>query len=65
MKTKLITGRILTPLQFSGSVHGDYGYEIDGVKSNKSYATAYSARRALARKLEKLNKDYRNNVTNN
>ena len=62
---KLVTGHVLSPLAYSGSVFGDYGYEIEGVKSERSYVSAYSARRALRRELIKINEAYWASVTNN
>lgn len=47
-------GFIVSPLEYSGSVYGDYGYEIDGVKSEKGYSSKASAKNALLKKLNKL-----------
>lgn len=46
--------RILSPREFSGSVHGDYGYEINGVKSSNGYISRKSAYNAMWRRIEKL-----------
>lgn len=51
-----MNNKILSPLEYSGSIHGDWGYEIDGVKSEMSYVSRIGARNAMNRKLEKLNK---------
>lgn len=45
--------KVLSPLKFSGSIHGDWGYEIDGVKSDRGYVSRKAASLALHRKLEK------------
>jgi len=52
--TKIPTYKTLTPRQYSGSTHGDFGYEIDGVKSIRSYATLAQAKAAMYRALDKL-----------
>lgn len=52
-KKVYISSKILSPRDFSGSVHGDYGYEINGVKSDKGYISRSSAQKALDRRIEK------------
>lgn len=45
--------KILSPLQYSGSLGGDYGYEIDGIKSERGYVSKSGAYKAMWRKIEK------------
>lgn len=49
------TYKVLNPVEFSGSLYGDFGYEIDGVKSENSYVSKNGAYNAMWRKLNKLN----------
>lgn len=49
--------RVLKPYEFCGDVNGDYGYEIDGMKSKNSYVSDSGARKAMHRALEKLETD--------
>jgi len=46
--------KVLSPIAFSGSPYGDFGYEIDGVKSSKGYSSERGARVAMERVLEKM-----------
>lgn len=46
--------RVLNPKEYSGSMDGDYGYEINGEKSARSYISRTSARKAMERRLEKM-----------
>lgn len=51
-----ITYRILRPYEYCGSIYGDYGYVLNGVKSEKGYVSRYAARKALERKFNKMRK---------
>ena len=42
---------VLSPLKFSGSVYGDFGYQINGVNSPKGYTSREGAKRAMEREL--------------
>jgi len=53
MTTTKTKGRILTPREFCGDCNGDYGYEINGVKSTKSYISRKGAENAMNRFLFK------------
>ena len=50
----MTNAKVLRPIEFSGSRHGDYGFEIDGVRSEKGYASETGARNAMHRALEKI-----------
>lgn len=45
--------RVLTPMEYSGSLHGDYGYEIDGVRSEIGYVSRVAAYEAMYRRIER------------
>lgn len=47
-------GRVLRPKEYSGDVHGDYGYVLDGKKSDEGYVSARGAEKALERAIDKL-----------
>ena len=51
-----VTYKILSPLEYSGSIYGDYGYEINGEKSKKGYLSRKGADSAMYRELEKRSK---------
>ncbi len=46
--------RVLGPLKFSGSLYGDFGYEINGQKSEKGYVSRRGAEAAMLRKVERM-----------
>ena len=46
--------KILRPKEFSGSIYGDFGYELNGVRSEKGYVSKAGAEKALVRAIEKL-----------
>ena len=46
--------KVLTPHEFSGSIHGDYGYEINGEKSKVGYVSKMGAKLAMWRKVDKI-----------
>ena len=48
------TYKVLRPSEFSGDFNGDFGYEINGTKSDKGYVSKIGARNAMYRKLDKL-----------
>jgi hypothetical protein len=55
METKQkIEARVLRPIENSGSIHGDYGYILNGVKSTRGYATRRAASNALERAITRL-----------
>ncbi len=47
-----LQNRVLNPREFSGSIHGDYGFEINGVRSERGYVSRNGARQAMYRLLE-------------
>jgi hypothetical protein len=49
-----ISAKILSPMEFSGSLYGDYGFEINGKKSDNSYASKQGAKRAMEREINKI-----------
>ena len=53
LQNKEIQYKVLSPLEFSGSSSGDYGYEIENVKSIKSYVSESGARKAMNKELTK------------
>jgi hypothetical protein len=55
-------GKVLTPTEFSGSANGDFGYELNGVKSANSYATKSAAQSAFERVRDKV---WKNQETTN
>ena len=46
--------KVLNPIEFSGWADGDYGYEIEGVKSDKSYVSSAGAKKAMYLRLRKM-----------
>ncbi len=48
--------KVLSPLKWSGNINGDYGYEINGFKSDKGYSTHRGASAAMHREVTKLEK---------
>ncbi len=46
--------RVLSPKDFSGNVHGDFGYQINGTKSSIGYVSRKGARSAMHRALDKM-----------
>lgn len=48
------TYKLLSPMEFGGSIYSDYGYEINGIKSDKGYGNKQTAKRAMERELEKI-----------
>lgn len=49
--------KVLNPKEYSGSLYGDYGYILNGVKSERSYATRQAAQRAFDRARDKYWKE--------
>lgn len=49
-----IQRKVLSPIQYSGSVGGDFGFEINGVKSKNGYATRQLASNAMNRAVDKM-----------
>lgn len=49
--------QVLTPREYSGSIHGDYGYQINGVKSENGYVSRSGAEKAMYRRLAKMEKE--------
>ena len=47
----MLKTKVLTPLEYSGSLYGDYGFAVNGVKSKNGYSTKYGAKKALQRYL--------------
>lgn len=45
--------KVLSPKQFSGTVNGDWGYEINGIRSDKGYVSRTGAYNAMWRELDK------------
>jgi hypothetical protein len=54
MDYKKMNYHTLSPLEFSGSVHGDFGFVIDGVKSERGYVSRIGAYNAMCRKMDKM-----------
>jgi len=48
------TYKVLSPKEFSGSIYGDFGYEIDGVRSKNGYVSRNGAKSALFRKIGQI-----------
>jgi len=46
--------RVLNPTDFSGDANGDFGYELNGIKSTNSYVSRAGASNAMWRRIEKL-----------
>ena len=49
-----IRARVILPREFSGSNYGNYGFEINGVRSINGYSSRSSARVAMDRIIERL-----------
>lgn len=54
MNKEYKNSKILKPFEFSGDYRGDYGFEINGIKSQQGYISKSSAKSALNRKLDQM-----------
>lgn len=49
--------RVLRPSEYSGTIHGDYGYEVNSVRSENGYATRAAATAAMWRRVERMERE--------
>ena len=54
--TTQLDKKVLKPSEFCGNFYGDFGYELNGIKSKNGYISRVGAQKALERAVEKLQK---------